>query len=355
MSAEGDEIAAPGWDAIDGALKPLYGDQEPKHFGTIISRTLGGNDPLQGISAYWRDQPVPHWHYVTYGFSELYEKESDNKDESGYGFELTMRVAMPQCTEEPPTWVLNFLQNLARYVFDSGNVFKVGDYMNANGPIAADEKTVLVAVAFVADPELPAMDTPNGRVTFLQAVGITNDEEFAIKTWASEKVMAIFARHMPLFVTDLARASLMNDAATKAKIVAGSKVDGAKTGHIFIDQLKFVETKRLMRSALLRVSIGARQVPELTTLLPLRLPFAKAFRMLGDQQSIRFEAGAENKFVVDADLVTIQLTAETVNEICATLKPVAGVVTFGGFPGFEIEVLQTHIRDQDGTVVETIG
>ena len=65
----------------------------PRHFGTLLSHTLGGNDPLDGISVYWADAPVPHWHYVTYGFSELYAKESSDADASGYGFELTFRLA----------------------------------------------------------------------------------------------------------------------------------------------------------------------------------------------------------------------------------------------------------------------
>ncbi|SFS61966.1 hypothetical protein SAMN04488601_1012771 [Paenibacillus sp. 453mf] len=43
---------APGWDAIDEALKPIYGDQEPKDYGTLLPYSLGGQDPLDGISAY---------------------------------------------------------------------------------------------------------------------------------------------------------------------------------------------------------------------------------------------------------------------------------------------------------------
>ena len=31
-----DEIAAVGWDAIDQALAQVYGEQEPKHYGTLI-------------------------------------------------------------------------------------------------------------------------------------------------------------------------------------------------------------------------------------------------------------------------------------------------------------------------------
>jgi hypothetical protein len=66
---------APGWDAIDAALLPLYGDREPYHVGTVVPYAAGGPDPIHGISAYHNAEPGPHWHFVTYGFSELWAKE----------------------------------------------------------------------------------------------------------------------------------------------------------------------------------------------------------------------------------------------------------------------------------------
>jgi len=84
---------------------------------------LGGPDPLDGISAYVRTEPVPHWHYISYGMSELYEKESDNPEQSGWGFEFTFRLARNPADHEIPLWPANLMQNLARYVFQSGNWF----------------------------------------------------------------------------------------------------------------------------------------------------------------------------------------------------------------------------------------
>jgi hypothetical protein len=45
------DVDAPGWDAIDGALAPMYGDQEPKHYGTIIKFAMGGPDPLKASAS----------------------------------------------------------------------------------------------------------------------------------------------------------------------------------------------------------------------------------------------------------------------------------------------------------------
>ncbi len=93
MPALGPETAedpAPGWDAITAAFERLYpGQTEPVHYAPIISMRLGGSDPLDGISVYDGGE---YWHFVTYGFSELYEKESENKEYSGFGMEFTMKL-----------------------------------------------------------------------------------------------------------------------------------------------------------------------------------------------------------------------------------------------------------------------
>jgi len=76
---------APGWEAIDARLAELYPDLEPKHYGTLHRFTLGGPDPLDGVSFYPRAAPMPHWHIVGYGMSELYAKETEDAEHSGWG------------------------------------------------------------------------------------------------------------------------------------------------------------------------------------------------------------------------------------------------------------------------------
>ena len=43
---------SPGWDAIDKAVDVLYPGAEPLHFGTVLKASMGGPDPLDGISIY---------------------------------------------------------------------------------------------------------------------------------------------------------------------------------------------------------------------------------------------------------------------------------------------------------------
>jgi hypothetical protein len=250
---------SPGWDAIDARLAELYPDVEPKHYGTLHRFALGGPDPLDGISFYPRDEPVAHWHIVGYGMSELYTKETDNPDESGWGFELTFRVARDTGDTEPPVWAANLLQNLARYVFSSGNWFEPGHHLNANGPIRQDYETQVTALAFAEDPELGTITTPHGRMQFLQVVGLTGDEYAAARQWDTDGVLSLLAERAPLLVTDLDRPSLTDDPAVRAAIEAGRARDGSSTGLLMVAGFEWTadgDTVRLRFTAVTTATVA---------------------------------------------------------------------------------------------------
>ncbi|AKJ31927.1 suppressor of fused domain protein [Caldimonas brevitalea] len=205
----GQNHVAPGWDAIDASLRALYGDQKPQHCGTIIKHFLGGRDPIDGISTYQSDAGgAAHLHFCTYGFSALYyDEEAVGQDFSRFGFELTFRLKPSQEDHEPPIWVCNLIQNIARYVFESGKWFEEGHWIPANGPIRADAQTDIVGLMFVHDPQLPAMETPHGRVEFLQMVGLTSSEvaDLMAKRRTTTEIAATLSKADPYLVTDLAR------------------------------------------------------------------------------------------------------------------------------------------------------
>ena len=349
------EDAAPGWEAIDRAVRPLYPDQEPRHVGTLISWRLGGPDPLDGISAWKRTNPVPHWHYVTYGFSELYGKDSEDPDISGYGFELTFRLACDPLGDDPPTWPFSFLQNLARYVFKTGNLFGDGQWMSANGPIAVGADTLIHSLGLVFDPELPAIDTVHGRVEFLQVVGLTSDEENAAKQWQTRKLLEAMVPAMPLWITDLSRASLLDRPEIRAQVDTGTARDGSSTGLLFTEVLEWSLKKRFLGPMIATITLGAGQVDALADLLMLRLPFERELRMIGGGVAVAFAPAGENRFIEQDRTLRLELTADTARMLTQTLKPRAGSYCVPGLDTVRWEVRQTFIRDGQGNVVETIG
>ena len=183
---------APGWDAIEAALVARYGDQEPRHDGSALAYASDG-----------------HWHYVTYGLSELFEPIPDaDPAVSGWGFELTMRV--PREGDDPPVWPFRMLDEIARYVNDSRAALAPGHRLDLRQPVTGHPgiegapATGLTVFAFAVDPELGEIATPNGRVVFLQAVGVTADERERMLAGSTAEVLAGLGD--PLLRTDPSRA-----------------------------------------------------------------------------------------------------------------------------------------------------
>ncbi len=321
------DAEAPGWDAIMAACRAVYPDQvDPLHMGTIIRYALGGPDPIDGVDIYRAARPVAHWHYVTYGFSDLYDTEPPEAGEgdeaplSGYGFELTFRLADPHAADpgaKPPVWPINLLQNLARYVFGTGNGFAAGHHMDANGPIALEAETALEALLFVADPDLGSIDTPRGTVRFVQVVGITRDELEAIVSWdAAQVALLIEARH-PRWVTDLARASILDDPAARDAVDEGRRSDGSSQAVLYAPGIGLdgEGDERVLRMS----QVVARS---LAAALPLRLPYGKPLVLLGGDHGVLFVPGERSGWTVDDDGVEVSLSADSL----AALDPLAVVV-----------------------------
>ena len=349
---DGDGTGTAGWDAINAALCALYPGQEPRHYGTLVSHTLGGDDPLDGISVYWSELPRPHWHYVTYGFSELYGKQSDDPQESGFGFELTFRLAAGEGAGrvgDVPMWPLNLLQNVARYVFGSGNVFEAGHHLDANGPIALDVDTQLRHLAVVADPRLPAIDTPNGRLDFLQMVGLTDDEMAAVRRWSTAGVLEALAPAMPSWITELARDSLLADAALAGQVEAGSRREGSSTGMLFVETLDWSD-----EGVVTTLVLGAGQVESVLELLPLRLHHDRPLVVLGRERQWRFEPGVADDLQLDEDSARCVLCDASIAAMLAGIRAERGVYRLPGGK-LQVEVVPTQLRDGRGNVIGEIG
>ncbi|MEU5992001.1 suppressor of fused domain protein [Spirillospora sp. NPDC047418] len=336
---------SPGWDAIDAALRPLYGDTRPYHLGTIHKWALGGPDPLDGISVYARTEPVPHWHFISYGMTELYTKESENPDESGWGFEFTFRLARDPAEEQPPVWAASLLQNLGRYVYTSGNWFEAGHHMDVNGPIAADrEDSEIRAVTFVRDPELGEISTPHGTVVFLQVVGLAMEEYEALRRWNADGMAAALAPHLPLFVTDLDRRSLLADPAVARAVEEGIARDGSSGGVLFVSTAHW---ERAGDATTLR--LGALQAPAIAESLRGRLPFGRELVLRTDDMALAFLPA--DAFAVEEPaegVLEVHVPAAALEDLNAVLLPTAGRRAVASVPGLTVEIVPTAMKDRFG-------
>jgi hypothetical protein len=348
---------APGWDAIDRAVTPLYPGQEPKHYGTLLNFRIGGRDPLDGISAYRAGAggPRPHWHFVSYGMSDLYAKEGGDPEWSGWGFEFTFRLARDPtepADAEPPMWALSFLQNLARYVFSSGNVFEPGHHMDLNGPIALEQETAITAALFASDPQLPEITTPHGRLRFVQVVGITADELEAARAWDTAKFIQLLGSRDPLLITDLSRQSLLRDSGFAAEAERGARTDGSSTAVLYADNITWTEVQSGKR---LELTIGAKAVDSLKMMLAGRIPFGRPFALQGPKTFIGFEPADAVTWEATKDHVTVHVPTGVATQLVSRLRVKQGSYPLDEEGRVVVHVVPSRIKDAAGNVVAVIG
>jgi hypothetical protein len=202
------EDDAPGLDAINKKEKEIYGEQEPVHLATVLPYELGGEDPLWAIENFVSEKQQKHFHFITLGFTNLFYDEAFAEDDiNRFGFELTFRHLPVNGDPEQPIWAANLLQNLAKYVFSTNNVFDEYHYISANGPIRLDTETDITAIAFCLDPEMQELDTPHGHIKFLQLFGITTQEYNDLKEqkYSAKELLSRHKLTNPLLITDLKR------------------------------------------------------------------------------------------------------------------------------------------------------
>ena len=170
-----------GWKAIEAACLKMYpGQTNPKHYGTIISWRFGGNDPLDGISIY---DGGDYYHFVTFGLSEIYEKESENKEYSGFGFELTVKLKKDGLDDEEASirGMCGILQAIARLTFNNGEIFRPDEYIYTGKTTGMDPAGKSLITGFITQLDsLGEIESPNGKPQFVELIGVTDAELKAI-------------------------------------------------------------------------------------------------------------------------------------------------------------------------------
>lgn len=212
-------VHAPGWAALDRALAALYPGQTPHQFTSQRAYDLEGKSPLPAVVALEASDP-PHWHFVTYGLTELFEKSSTLEDRSGFGFELTLRLPREPDQEVPPTWAVTLLQALGHYVLSGHGPLDSGHVIDLGGPLAptaagggdeAEAPAALEGVVCVPDPQLGKIETPHGSVLFLLLFGLTRDELEPMADWDLKRKVGLVMEAEPLAITEPSRGSMRAD------------------------------------------------------------------------------------------------------------------------------------------------
>ncbi len=335
---------APGWDAITLASAAVYPRQTPHRWATILSRALGGDDPLDLVAVYRATDPQPHWHYVTYGLSDLYGLPDPASQTSGFGFELTFRLVDPAAADpgsHPPVWPTSLLSNLADYVVETSNAFGPGHFISTKGPLTTSVLTELVALGFVEDPDLGTIDTPRGQVRFLQAVGLTADEVDLGSAWAMGSLLDLMvvpdSQVAPRGLTDLSRASIAAYPTLRTQVEQATAREGSSIGVLYGEQVSLVEDDDQI---VLTLSTAA--VPGVARTLPGRIPFGRPLRLIGSDGAVTLRPGSQ--FAVEAS--TLVLDDEAVAAVADALVEDLGDHLVSGLP-LMVRVVPTARRSPE--------
>ncbi len=181
-----------GIDAIENEVKRIHPSVwSVRYYRPEIQWEAGGTEPLEQISIH---KEKDYFHFITYGLTELHDKESKDQTKSGFGVELTLKLKTGEYKDqsEERKELLNIallLQNFAKYIIQESSIVKPcedtylvkGSSSKKNIGIDIAGTSNIVAFITVPDKDLQSLDTPYGRVDFITLIGITKKELQALR------------------------------------------------------------------------------------------------------------------------------------------------------------------------------
>lgn len=165
-------------EAVLSFFQKEYKNIEPEYYRPIISAKFGGDFLLDSVVLYKTKEIIE---FVTLGFSDLEEKEIENGEYSGYGFELSIKLNIKDMNESKINKecnnIFNIFNYLAGYIFESGKVFQDNQYIytGQSEGIDAERKSALTGF-IITTHKAGVVKTINGKVKILQLTGMTDKE-----------------------------------------------------------------------------------------------------------------------------------------------------------------------------------
>jgi suppressor of fused-like protein len=329
--------AGPGLAAARAHVEHIDGAAARARFTPGPAGRLKRGGPLHEVDAHLLERP-PHWHLVTFGLSDLWEKTSDDPEVSGWGFELTLRLPARDGAGQAPAWASDLLTNLAAYVWQTGHDFAYGDHIDLRGPIRLGSRSAVTAAALAVDPALGTLQGPFGLVEFLQVVGLTADELELCRAWRTEAVLNLLAGIDPLLVTDPDRRSLLDDPTVRERAEAGIAAEGSSLDELRVARLQWRTPGRGRRGTV--VELGSGAATALGPALRRKLNHSGAtFRVVGDAGGLTFTIASAPGWRASAAGITVEVPLGLVDALAGLFATRAGRHELAELPGLQFAIL----------------
>lgn len=340
--------------AIDDHVDRVDRAPEAGRYHPRPSNRFSGAGPVEAVTLHLVEEPL-HWHLVTYGLSELHAKESPDPDVSGWGFELTFRVAAEPPAGSPgaaptagapeegpaeparPLWAVDFLASLAAYVWSSQHPFAAGHNLDLRGPIRMDSDSAITAAVVVEDAALGALNGPNGRLQFLQVVGLTAAELELCRAWSTDGVVELLRRDDPLLITRLDRDSIDEDPRWADEIERRMKEEGSSLHELRVASLRIKH--RVRRGAVVQMGAGAASALGPALRRELVAPGA-TFTVVGDYADLSFVIDTEPGWTWEGDCLEIAVPLNGVEGVAALFDGKTGWGRLPEWQGLQFRVVK---------------
>jgi suppressor of fused len=321
-----------GLTAIEAALRERYPGQTFIAGAQLEPRA---RSPLAEVRVY--EHPLGHWHYVTLGFSELGQETSDDPDRSGWGFELTLRLAKVG-DAGPPRWPVRALHQLARYVFDAKAPFAAGHHMDLGGPVD-DAAPEITGFGFAPEPELKPLTTANGHVVFVLVVGVLSNEEAVMARWSVRSFLELLQQRTSLLVTRPDRPSLLDDPELGPMIAERVEKEGSPPAVAVAEVLSWRSPRWLSRK--IKVTIGPATLVRrnLTLMLGACIEHGTGFRIVGDSGELGVEPGDVASWEAQGSTLRLTVSRRLADEIRSFLDGRGRGFESSLLPGFTLKLV----------------
>lgn len=294
----------PGWNAINAYFEAKYPGVAAMCFTSLIPPNVDPH-PCKQVDAW---PAGDHWHLVSFGLTELFEKVSDVPDQDGWGYEFTFRVPRSPDEAGPPSWAAQTLRDLVRYADGSRQPIPEGDWIAfPDGFIVG---TNLVAGVFTRDPSFPNnLRTLYGRFAFRQVVGITDQELAFLKTSGSAALLDRLRASDTSLVSRPGRTSVVSDADARPP----------RRGCFASIQAQVLRVSRAFNGST-ELEIGRDDVGPVAEGLEQNVARGQPLAVAGSDTRIAFASGTADAIDFSGDPLHIVLRSESAQQLATALR-----------------------------------
>ncbi|MDX2086311.1 MAG: suppressor of fused domain protein [Kofleriaceae bacterium] len=264
------------FDALENSVRAAHPGAE-----IVLCAPVEGAEPLNGAVAVHVSAPSPHWLVVSQGFTELWDKESDDPDVSGFGFELSCRIPAVEAQLDFG-WVLHWMQGIRDYLATTETFIGSGHCMPLVAPATRDE---ICNVLFVEDVGLAPTRSRNGNHGYLQMVGVNVAEHDTARSWDVLAFSDLMRARDPLLQTIAGRPSFLADASFLVDMERAMASRAASVGMRGQLPLHWEVHGGLVRGKRLDIHVDLACIPDLLMAIKHRVRHGEEMVLFGGPRS----------------------------------------------------------------------